>query len=202
MYFVVSKYLTNCRPKQFEIATLAVYLLGGAEKAVDTEDVAIKCYELAPVLFSWQKHKDQINLELVRVSLSDAKKKKSGELLTGLGREGWRLTSAGLDWINRKGKALLGTAAAEMKLRTSKSGSIDTVRRQRERARLTASSAWTQWADHRSMSEKDAREVFRIDEYTTDKMLDVKVARLRVLFEDDADICAFLDHASSLAMKK
>src|SRR5438128_1542724 len=94
---VTDKLLTN--PRQFQLAAVAVYLLGGAERSIDTEDIAHKCHELAPSMFSWQKYKDQINLELVRVSLSDAKKEKNGRLLSGSGREGWRLSSMGLDWI-------------------------------------------------------------------------------------------------------
>ena len=39
---------------QHELVTLAVYLLGGDQHAVDTEDVAIKAHELAPGRFSWQ----------------------------------------------------------------------------------------------------------------------------------------------------
>src|SRR5712691_1850334 len=81
---VTSELLTrNAEPKQFEVAVAAIYLLGGAERSIDTEDAAVKCYQLAPTLFSWQKHKDQINLELVRVVLSNAKKPQNGALLSG-----------------------------------------------------------------------------------------------------------------------
>src|SRR3990170_3637674 len=98
------KILTKSSIRQFELTALAVYMLGGTTRAVDTEDMAKKCYELAPTLFSWQKHKDQINLELVRVSLSGTKKQKNGALLIGSGREGWRLSTSGLDWINGVGR--------------------------------------------------------------------------------------------------
>jgi hypothetical protein len=50
---------------------------------------------------SWRKYPDQINLELIRVFLSDAKKKKHG-LLLGAGKTGWRLTQAGLDWAEKE----------------------------------------------------------------------------------------------------
>jgi len=83
---------------QREIVTLAVYLLGGDQHAVDTEDAAIKTHELAPGRFAWRKYPEQINLELVRVYLSDAKKPEKGDLLVGSGRTGWSLTKAGLNW--------------------------------------------------------------------------------------------------------
>ncbi len=68
-----------------EIVTVAVYILGGISGAVDTEDVAIKANELAPGRFSWKKYPTQVNLEVVRVYLSDAKKPSKGAYLLGSG---------------------------------------------------------------------------------------------------------------------
>lgn len=195
---VDKKVLTKSVIKQFELTVMAVYLLGGTTRAIDTEDIAKKCYELAPTLFSWQKHKDQINLELVRVSLSDAKKQKNGALLIGSGREGWRLSPTGLDWITGVGRQLVPAVEGELKRGQSKAGSIDSVRRLRERDRLLASEGWRTWNDTKTMSSRAAREIFRIDEYTTAKMLEIKVARLRSMFKDDADLAGFLRSAGEL----
>src|SRR5438094_6137237 len=79
-----------------QIATLAVYLLGGDRKTVDTEDAAVKANALAPGRFTWRRHKEQINLELIRVFLSDAKKEAHGALIRGSGNAGWALTARGL----------------------------------------------------------------------------------------------------------
>jgi hypothetical protein len=192
--------LTTAVPKQFEIAVLAVYLLGGASKAVDTEDAALKCFELAPTLFSWQKHRDQINLELVRVLLSDAKKPKNGALLSGSGREGWRLSSGGLDWLRDRGNSLIPAAHEEIKRGRSKAGSIDSVRRERERTRLTTSDAWIAWTKGGNLSVKAAQEVFRVDEYTTGRMLEIKLARLRGMFEESDEVSSFLGDAARVLL--
>jgi hypothetical protein len=66
-----------------EIVTLAVYLLGGDSKRIDTEDVAVKANELAPERFAWRKYPNQINIENVRTFLSDAKKLKNEAYLIG-----------------------------------------------------------------------------------------------------------------------
>lgn len=58
---------------QAELVTVAVYLLGGELRKIDTEDTAMKAHEIAPGRFAWRKYPGQINLELVRVALSDAK---------------------------------------------------------------------------------------------------------------------------------
>ncbi|MGA8215792.1 MAG: hypothetical protein WB799_19520, partial [Candidatus Sulfotelmatobacter sp.] len=89
-----------------EIVTLAVYLLGGRSSHVDTEDIAIKSNELAPGRFSWRKYPSQINLELIRVYLSDAKKKDKGEYLMGSGSDGWLLTQRGFEFARRQNKKL------------------------------------------------------------------------------------------------
>lgn len=199
---VTDKILTLTQFKQFEVGVMAIYLLGGATRSVDTEDAAMKCYEIAPNLFSWQKHKDQINLELVRVSLSDAKKIKNGGLLSGSGREGWRLSSKGLDWVRSTGQALFATADRGIHQGGSKAGSIDTVRRERERNRLLAADSWQRWRDMGEINIRAAREVFRIDEYTTGKMREIKVARIRAMFTEDDELTRFLLAAGRLVLSK
>ena len=72
-----------------EIVTLTVYLLGGESNYVDLEDVAIKVNELAPGRFAWKKYPDQINIEHVRTSLSDAKKSENGGYVLGSVDEGF-----------------------------------------------------------------------------------------------------------------
>jgi hypothetical protein len=79
-----------------QIVTLAVYLLGGETKQIDTEDIAVKANILAPGRFCWRKYPAQINIETVRAFLSDAKKTKNGSYLSGVGKDGWLLTQAGL----------------------------------------------------------------------------------------------------------
>ena len=93
---------------QVEVVTLAVYLLGGDQRAIDTEDVAIEAHRLAPGRFAWRKYPDQVNLELVRVYLSDAKKPAKGEWLEGSGKDGWSLTPAGLRWAKEAARTVKG----------------------------------------------------------------------------------------------
>ncbi len=177
----------------YELTTLGVYLLGGTKKAVDTEDVAVKCHEIAPGTFAWRKYPDQINLELVRVQLSDAKKKKNGTLLSGSGREGWRITTEGLKWISTEGLSLLEQSGHLTSARKRTAGSIDTVRRDREVVRLCATEAWFAWKDGKSVSIRQVEEVFRVDVYTNPEMLERKVVRLTELMSSEPDISEFIN---------
>ena len=118
---------------QAEVVTLALYRLGGGQKNIDTEDVAVEAHELAPGRFSWKKYPDQINLELIRVFLSDAKIKNG--LVMGSRRTGWRLTHEGLRWAETAAQALPDSDLSRTRAQ-SRSGGPDEQRRRRERDRL------------------------------------------------------------------
>ena len=98
----------------WEISVYALYMLGGTNHLVHTEDVALKCYEFAPHAFSWIKHPDHPDKGVARSSLVDARKDKYGALVKGrVGRrkgqttkttaspisDGWQLTEDGIEWI-------------------------------------------------------------------------------------------------------
>lgn len=181
----------------FQFAVVAVFDLGGATRSVDTEDIAVRCHQLAPDLFGWRKYPEQVNLELVRVSLSDAKKLKNGQLLSGTGRDGWRLTRKGLEWASQASKGPDGGLALSVGSGRRTAGSIDTVRRTREIARLEASAAWASWRAARSVDPSDAQALFRIDSYANDRLVEIKVTRLLALFNPDDEHRRFLEAAAA-----
>lgn len=182
----------NLQPSQVEIVTLAVFLLGGDQHVVDTEDVAVRASQLAPGRFSWRKYADQINLELIRVFLSDAKKRGSGALLAGSGRTGWTLTTAGQEWIQRRGQAFLGSDLRRAR-KDKRADSVIEGRWRRERTRILASPAWWKWNSERvSVSKREAEDVFRIDAYAQGRIRDLKIGRLREMFLEDVELNEFV----------
>lgn len=179
------------------LVTYAVYLLNGGTRFVDTEDVAMKVHELSPGRFSWRKHPEQINLELVRVRLSEAKSPSHGALLRGSQRRGWTLTAAGLAWAKETAAGPDSSALAGPEHR-ERGGSVDTQRLDREKTRLTSSSAWRKWPDSvDEISRSDAEEVFRVDSYANAELREIKTDRLRKMFADDVELLKFLEHLQS-----
>lgn len=94
----------------------ALYLLGGDSERIHTEDIALKCFQLYPSAFSWVKYSNYPDKDIVRVALTDARKKKYGALVegrTGQKRgqsaktnrppveDGWVLTLQGISWIKK-----------------------------------------------------------------------------------------------------
>ena len=79
-----------------EVATYALWRVGGAKEPCDTEHVAALCWKIAPSRFSWKHYPEFPDKEIIRFALADAKKKKCGELVDGSGGEGWLLTTNGI----------------------------------------------------------------------------------------------------------
>lgn len=169
-----------------EVVTLAVYLLGGEREPVDTEDVAKKANEVAPGRFTWRKYKDQINLEVVRVYLSDAKKKAKGAYLIGSGNSGWTLSAAGLAFAHANVDAVDALSTSSPR----KAVGQDRVRLQRERARLMSTDAYikvvTGQAD--AVTKRDAESFFRIDSYVRGETRRRRVATIANVHGDDHDL--------------
>lgn len=178
-----------------ETVAIALWLLGGAEHPIDTEDIAVKADELAPGAFTWRKYQNQINLELIRVNLSDAKLKAG--LVTGGGRDGWSLTTQGAVWA--KQNAHLAASGVPRSRAERRSGSIDEVRWRRERDRILSTLAWAEWhSETGDVTIRHAGDVFRIDTYAVGRIRDLKVNRLLELFDDDPDVKPFLEAMAAI----
>lgn len=97
-----------------DIAVYALYLLGGWQKRVHTEDVALKCYELAPSKFSWVKYPQFPDPTPTRFALEAAKKPQYGALVKGESERkrtlrnigGWMLTADGIKWVSANMKRI------------------------------------------------------------------------------------------------
>jgi hypothetical protein len=168
-----------------QIVTIAVYLLGGDVKYIDTEDVAVKASEIAPGRFAWKKYPHQINIENVRTFLSDAKKAKNGAYLTGSGKKGWLLTPNGIDFVRGNIQRLNGRGVPEPGFSARDRQWIE-----HEGARLLASAAYetAKTLGVRAVSLSDIWDFFRLDVYTTDDNRLLKIRRALNAFGDHPEL--------------
>lgn len=187
------------RLKSHELVTLAVYLTGGDAREVDTEDVAIKANELAPGRFTWRKHADQINIEIIRAFLSDAKKKKYGATLTGTGNAGWLLTESGLNFCKENVDRV--AAPAEPVERLSQD---EKRRRRKEQARVADSKAFQKYlaGEQEQVTKHDVEAVFRLNEYIVGNARLSKVQRIVNSVGDDEEVGAAVRFFAKLALKE
>jgi hypothetical protein len=84
-----------------DIVIYALYVLGGYHNRVHTEDIALKCYEIAPARFSWTKYPQYPDIQPVRFALEKCKPLVVGSSERKLPATitGWRLTSDGIQWV-------------------------------------------------------------------------------------------------------
>ncbi len=179
-----------------EVVVLAVYALGGEKGPVDTEDVAMKADELAPGRFTWRKYPGQVDLERVRVRLSEAKKPEHSSLLAGGGSKGgWHLTSTGVSWASRHApQAVTGSAA-----RKQVNKELD-QRRSNEEARIRGLPAWTKFVAGEKVSLREAEAVFRVSEYVQGHRRRQLVDRGESLFVEDEELEPFVEAMAEIVI--
>jgi hypothetical protein len=175
-----TKTLTN-----HEVVLLAVYLLGGETSPIDTEDIAVKANALAPGAFTWRKYVEQINLEIVRVILSNLKRAEDGNLLVGKGKDGWMLTERGLHLA----KSFSDNSTRASGSKTPLSQKEKSWRRS-EKVRMLATAAFEKFSigDLDKVTEQEAEAFFRLDPYVTGKTREQKLLRTKNVFGDDPDL--------------
>lgn len=168
-----------------EIVTLALYLLGGEARKVDTEDIAKKANELAPGRFTWRKYSDQINIEHIRAFLSDAKKPKNGAYMTGVGKDGWLLTDAGLAFSRTRVDELPGLELSRKAISPKERNWI-----RRERERMLASEAYQKFSlgEWEKITVQEAQAFFRVDAYVTGTARSEKLLRASNVFGEDPEL--------------
>jgi len=179
-----------------EVVTLAVYLLGGEREPVDTEDIAKKADAIAPGRFTWRKYKDQINLEIIRVYLSDAKKKAKGQYLIGSGNTGWSLSEGGVEFARAHAGAMEELQAAEPRRHVGQ----DRQRLQFERKWLIATDAFAKIATGREseLTRRDAESFFRIDSYVQGDARRRRVATIANAHGDDPELGPVIEKLSEM----
>lgn len=163
-----------------EAATIALYLCGGDQDVAHTEDVAIRAAEVVPGMFSWEKHPENIDKELVRVALSDARLKKGYVL--GSHDKGWMLTPSGIRYAH----GAAGTISAPTTQRRGKAEQ----QAARERARLTASEAFEKFAagQQGEITADEADAFFRLNVYVRGQARLRKITRVENEFATDPEL--------------
>ena len=172
-----------------EIVTLAVYLLGGNTNFIDTEEIAVKSNELASGRFTWLKYPDQINIEKIRTSLSDAKKQKNGGYMLGLHKDGWRLTEAGLNFSKKRINDLEHVNISRPPINKKEIAYYN-----REKVRMLSTKAYEKISDNNTnaITIPEAEAFFRIDDYVKGEIRRQKIERIITTFNDDPDLSSVI----------
>lgn len=90
-----------------DVVLYALYLLGGTQKKIFTEDIAKKSFELAPSRFSWRRYPQYPDIDPARLRLVEARSERG--LITGRAGnvvgfkqpDGWIFSPKGISWIEK-----------------------------------------------------------------------------------------------------
>lgn len=180
-----------------EAVTLALYALGGADAAADTEDIAVRVAQLAPGMFAWRRYPDLVDKELVRVALSDARLKKFW-VIGAHHRGGWLLTPAGQEFAKRNA-AKLDSVQEE---RHSGRGGRQL---ERERLRLLNSPALEHIrgaVEVGPITSDEADAFFRINVYVEGQARERKIVRVENQFGADPELRDAVRILAAIARKR
>lgn len=145
-----------------QIVTWATSDLGGATKAVNIEDIALRAYEISPEKFSWRKYPDRIDLRVVQYALKDAASTHKGEpLLKGSLKHGYMLTPYGLEWS--ESNRLINKDNLQSSSRKQSTADKLSI----EQARLLTSTAFIKFESGKfeEIRYSDFQEFMRVNEY-------------------------------------
>lgn len=86
----------------------ALYQLGGSTQFVDVEQIALKCFEMAPARFAWRTRLDLPNYKICMKALQEADARRPQMMLKTGDSFGRQLTAEGQRWIEANAKRLSG----------------------------------------------------------------------------------------------
>lgn len=132
-----------------DIVVYALYLLGGWQKRVHTEDVALKCYELAPTKFSWVKYPQYPDVAPARFALEASKilvKGESEKKKNSKNIGGWMLTANGVEWFKKNRRRIEENLGKHIP-------TGDRLPSDRKLKELSASTAFKKFRDCRNQAE-------------------------------------------------
>jgi hypothetical protein len=187
-------------PSKMDVIVLALDEAGGRGDPIDTEDVAIKAWQLAPKSFCWRKYESQVDISTVRLTLRHAAESKNGARVGGSMRAGWHLTPAGLRWLESEGSKVRRRLGIKVPINRGERRA-ETRHQAIEIQRLTRSDAYRLWKAGVPVEAKQAAQAFRIDGYTTDRDRSLKSTRFieMAVANGDKELQQFVEDMAAVA---
>jgi len=123
-----------------DVFVWALYLLGGADKDVDVEEIYLKCFELAPARLGWRTHPEIPDYKKTAKALQSIEATTHVGLLHRPHKYSRRLTLEGIKWVESY-RAILEKNYSKAIVQASKT----TNQHERRRHELKRSDAWAKF---------------------------------------------------------
>ncbi len=96
----------NAEPNNQDVFIWALFLLGGADRDVDVEEVFLKSFELAPARLGWRTHPEIPEYKKTSKALQSVEASTHVGLVHRVGPYSRRLTADGVRWVERNNALL------------------------------------------------------------------------------------------------
>lgn len=123
-----------------DVFVWALYLLGGADRDVDVEEIYLKCFELAPARLGWRTHPEIPDYKKTSKALQSIEATTHVGLLHRPHKYSRRLTLEGIKWVESY-RAILEKNYSKAIVQASKT----TNQHERRRHELKRSDAWAKF---------------------------------------------------------
>jgi hypothetical protein len=131
-----------------DVFVWALYLLGGADRDVDVEEIYLKCFELAPARLGWRTHPEIPDYKKTSKALQSIEATTHIGLLHRPHKYSRRLTLEGIKWVESY-KMILEKNYSKAIVQASKT----TNQHERKRHELKKSDAWAKFIVNPSLVE-------------------------------------------------
>tara|TARA_B100001121_G_C18628985_1_gene593319 strand:+ start:689 stop:1279 length:591 start_codon:yes stop_codon:yes gene_type:complete len=179
--------------KNIELVTIALYELGGARKFIDTEDIAVRADGIDNERFKWRnkKYKFYIDKGLIIESLNAARVRKIGAFVKGNDKQGWILTTIGLEFCKLSKHKFNGKIIRKKRL-----SKIEKKYLLREENRIINTDAYKKFMGNgdKNITENDIKILFKVNDYTSKIDLDKRIIDLLDNFKDQDKIYQLINN--------
>ena len=184
-----------------EIVLFILGEIGGKTSRIDTESLAVECFNRYPSKFGLVKFPEYPDVDAVRVTLADLKKPKYGSMVRGNKEQGWILTRSGVEWYEEhRDRIRLNIAQRHPLERRLPQGQSITREKISKTiaARLLQSAAYRKYKNHEDISIYDFFDAMKVDQYLKEEKYQDVLRNTLHAIRQNADLTAFVEHVHSL----
>jgi hypothetical protein len=127
----------SSKPNNQDAFIWSLFLLGGADRQVDVEDLFIKCFEIAPARLGWRTRPELPDYKKIAKALQSVEAKTHCGLVQKIDQYNRRLTVAGFNWVLANEVILNKVYGGEKPVAASNHSTFE-----RKRTRLRKHSVW------------------------------------------------------------
>jgi len=179
-------------PNNQDVFIWALYLLGGADRDVDVEEIYLKSFELAPARLGWRTRPDLPDYKKTSKALQSIEATTHVGLVHKASAYKRRLTVEGSHWVELY-RSLLEKTYGAATVRAAA-----TNQHERSRQRLKSSTAYTAWQAHNEPNLFDLADAFECSAASPEGVWRSRLEEARRAADvlKDEDLAAFLAASS------